>query len=448
VSLPPFNEKSRFSVGVTWRDGLHEGITELLPFSYAGIIQIRFQGVLSVLLNGQDTPNGITKHTFVADKKQVDADIDNEPGTLQIIEGAGIINHKRRMNAMHPVNEQCFRYFAEIVRTLKATTHHERVLSLIVDRIVRTFNCQTCAIALIDPKSEYLRIDQCYNLSLTFCNSFRRRIATSSIGQLLWTGKPIVIPDSTRDPALADEIALEHPFGSCICLQIAVDQQTLGYLHVDCAEPGALGLADVELLHLFADIAGIAVIKSSLHDENIRLDRVDRETGLEKYPPFLEKLRAAMERAEEFSENFAVLILDVDNFKDTVNTYGYDVSHQLLKELGGSVQLLLRPVDAAARYGFDEFILLLANTGLEGGQDFAEHLRLRIAEQEWTLRKIHTSVSIGLAAFPRNGNTIDTVLTTAKKALFEAQRRGRNQAFSYESEWYTRPVSLPDTAQS
>jgi diguanylate cyclase (GGDEF)-like protein len=174
---------------------------------------------------------------------------------------------------------------------------------------------------------------------------------------------------------------------------------------------------------------------------------VDRETGLEKYPPFLEKLRAAMERAEEFSENFAVLILDVDNFKDTVNTYGYDVSHQLLRELGGSVQLLLRPVDAAARYGFDEFIMLLANTGLEGVQDFAENLRLRIAEQEWTPRKIRTSVSIGLAAFPRNGNTIDTVLTTAKKALFEAQRRGRNQAFSYESEWYTRPVSLPDTAQ-
>jgi diguanylate cyclase (GGDEF)-like protein len=352
------------------------------------------------------------------------------------------------MNAMHPVNEQCFRYFAEIVRTLKSTTHYERVLSLIVDRIVRSFNCQTCALALIDPKSEYLRIDQCFNLSLTFCNSFRRRIATSSIGQLLWTGKPIVISDSTRDAALADEIALEHPFGSCICIQIAVDQRTLGYLHADCAEPGALGPADIEMLQLFADIAGIAVIKSTLHEENVRLDRIDRDTGLEKYPPFMEKLKAAMERAEEFSENFAVIILDVDNFKDTVNTYGYDVSHQLLKESGTFVQSLLRPVDAAARYGFDEFILLLANTGLEGGQDFAEHLRLQIAEKEWTLRKIRTSVSIGLAAFPRNGNTIDTLLTTAKKALFEAQRRGRNQVYSYESEWYTRPATLPDTAHS
>lgn len=347
---------------------------------------------------------------------------------------------------MHPVNEQCFRYFAEIVHTLKATAHYERVLSLIVDRIVRSFNCQTCAVALIDPHTEYLRIDQCYNLSLTFCNSFRRRIATSSIGQLLWTGKPIVITDSARDPDLASELALEHPFGSCICIQISVDQRTLGYLHVDSAAPGALGPGDVEMLTLFADIAGLAIVKSLLHDENIRLDRVDRETGLEKYPPFLEKLKAAMERAEEFSENFAVLILDVDNFKDTVNTYGYDSSHQLLKEAGGFVQSLLRPVDAGARYGFDEFIVLLANTGLEGGKEFAESLRSRIAGQEWTLQKIQTTVSMGIAAFPRNGNTIDTLLTTCKKALFEAQRRGRNQVYAYESEWYTRPAVVPDAA--
>lgn len=344
---------------------------------------------------------------------------------------------------MHPVNDQCFHYFAEIVRTLKATAHHERVLSLIVDRIVRSYKCQTCAIALIDPRSEYLRIDQCHNLSLTFCNSFRRRIATSAIGQLLWTGKPIVIRDSTADAQRAAEIALEHPFGSCVCLQIAVDQRTLGYLHVDSAEPGEFGEGDVEMLQLFADIAGIALVKSSLHDENIRLDRVDRETGLEKYPPFLEKLKAATERAEEFSEGFSLLILDVDNFKDTVNTYGYDASHQLLKELGSMVQTLLRPVDAAARYGFDEFILLLANTGLEGAREFADHLRLQIAEQPRTLREIRTSVSIGVAAFPRNGNTMDTLLITAKKALFEAQRRGRNMAFAYETEWYAKPIASP-----
>lgn len=339
---------------------------------------------------------------------------------------------------MQPISEQCYRYFAEIIRTLKGTNQYEGVLSLIVDRIVRATGCQTCAVVLIDPQTEYLHIDNAHNLSLTFCNSFRRRIATAAVGELLWTGKPIVIPDSSLNPPLAAEIQLEHPFASSICVQIAADQRTLGYVHVDSQTPSAFGADDAEHLQMFADIAGLALAKAQLYEENLRLDRTDRETGLEKYVPFLERLRAGMDRAEEFSENFAVIILDIDNFKHTVNTYGYDTSRVLLKEMGSVVKSSLRPIDAAGRYGFDEFIVMLANTGLEGSIEFANHLRSLIAAQHFTKHALASTVSIGVAAFPRNGTSPDTLILTAKNALFEAQRSGRNAVFSYKSEWYAR----------
>ncbi len=337
---------------------------------------------------------------------------------------------------MHPISEQCYRYFAEIIRTLKGTNQYEGVLSLIVDRIVRATGCRTCAVVLIDPQTEYLHIDNAHNLSLTFCNAFRRRIATAAVGELLWTGKPIVLPDSSLNPPLAAEIQLEHPLVSCLCVQIAVDQRTLGYLHVDSLTPSAFGPAEVEYVQMFADIAGLALIKAQLYEENLRLDRVDRETGLEKYLPFLERLRAGMGRAEEFSENFAVVILDIDNFKNTVNTYGYDTSRVLLKEMGTLVKSSLRSVDAAGRYGFDEFIVMLANAGLEGAIEFANRLRLIIAAQHFTQHALTSTVSIGVAAFPRNGTSPDALILTAKNALFEAQRSGRNMVFSYRSEWY------------
>jgi diguanylate cyclase (GGDEF)-like protein len=339
---------------------------------------------------------------------------------------------------MYPISEQCYRYFAEIIRTLKNTNQYEGVLSLIVDRIVRATGCQTCAVVLIDPQTEYLHIDNAHNLSLTFCNAFRRHIATAAVGELLWTGKPLVIPESSLTPSLAAEVQLEHAFASCICVQIAVDQQTLGYLHVDSLTPSAFGPANTEQLQMFADIAGLALAKARLHEENLRLDRVDRETGVEKYVPFLERLRAGMGRAEEFSENFAVMILDIDNFKNTVNTYGYDTSRVLLKEMGALVKSSLRPIDAAGRYGFDEFIVMLANTGLEGGIEFANRLRLLIAAQHFTQHALISTVSIGVAAFPRNGTSPDALILTAKNALFEAQRSGRNVVFSYKSEWYAR----------
>jgi diguanylate cyclase (GGDEF)-like protein len=349
------------------------------------------------------------------------------------------------MNVMHPATDRCFHYIAEIVRILKSTQHYERVLSLIVDRIVRTFNCQTCAIALIDPQTEYLRIDQCHNLSLTFCNSFRRRITTTPVGQLLWTGKPVLITDAKAESERAAGLQLEHPFGSCVLVQIAVDQRTLGYLHVDAVEAGRFDDSDIEMLQFFADLCGVAIVKTTLQEENLRLERIDRETGLEKFGPFLEHARSAVERADEFGEQFTLLLLDVDNFKETVNTYGYAVSRQLLHELGTIVQSRTRPVDASARYGFDECILLLSRTDLDEGIAAADELRQKIADHIFTEKGIRSSVSIGVGTFPRNGKTIDALLVTTKEALFEAQRKGRNTVYAYRSGWHHVPVPVtPD----
>ncbi len=344
---------------------------------------------------------------------------------------------------MRPSTERCFHYSAEIVRILRSTQHYERVLSLIVDRIVRSLQCQTCAIALIDPQTEYLRIDQCHNLSLTFCKSFRRRITTTTIGQLLWTGKPVVIADAAMQPEHAAEVQLEHPFGSCVLVQIAIDQRTLGYLHVDDSAPGKFDDADVEMLQLFADLCSVAINKTTLQEENLRLERVDRETGLEKFGPFLEHARSAVERADEFGEQFTVLLLDVDNFKETVNTYGYAVSRQLLHELGSIVQSRTRPVDAAARYGFDECILLLSRTDLDEGLAAANELRQRIADHVFTEQGIRSTVSIGVGAFPGSGKSIDALLVATKEALFEAQRQGRNIVHADRPDRHHAPTPVP-----
>ncbi len=327
-------------------------------------------------------------------------------------------------------------YIAEIVSTIKSTNQYEHVLHLIVDRITRLVRCQTCAIVLIDERTEYLRIDNFLGLSLTFCNKFHRTLATSAVGELLWTGNPVLIQDSSTNPDLAREVELEHPFGSCLCLQIAVDHRTLGYLHVDCREINALDETHCTLLQPFADLAGIAISKSRIFEENLRLERIDRETGLEKYGPFQERAGLSMERATQFQEPYAVALLDVDNFKSIMNTYGYDASRSVLQELGRLVRTHLRGIDAAARYGFDEVIILYANTDLEQAITLAQTLRETIEKTPLTGHHIGTTVSMGVAAYPQNGRETDDVILTAKKALFEAQRTGRNTVFSYASAWY------------
>jgi len=329
-----------------------------------------------------------------------------------------------------------FRFIAEVMQALTSTNQQEKVLSLIVDRVVRVYHAQTCAIVLIDPKTEYLAIDNCHGLSLTFCNAFRRTIATSAVGRLLWTGKTILVEDSREQQDIASEVKLEHPFGSCAAVPLIVDQRPLGYLYVDATDAGAFREPDLQVLRLFADIAGLAITKARLFEENLHLERIDRETGLEKYVPFLEKLEVAISRAIEFHEPLSIMILDVDNFKQVVNTYGFDRSRELLKAMAELFKDHVRAVDAAGRYGFDEFILMLVNTTLEGALERAGAIVRDIASKEFTGAVIRSSVSAGVAAYPQNGLSTEDLLTAARRAVFEAQRKGRNTVFHFEKAWY------------
>lgn len=327
--------------------------------------------------------------------------------------------------------DERFQSIFEVLAILKATNQHQKVLHLIVDRITRIFKCQTCAVVIIDPATEYLHIENNCGLSLTFCKSYRAKLATGAIGKLLWTGKPILISDIDCEPQLASEVKLEHSFGSAVCTQISVNHRTLGYLHADSREKHAFDERGLRLLQSFADIAGLALIKDQLFEENLRLEKIDRETGLEKYSTFLEGLNAGIERAKDSNEEFSLLLLDVDNFKEIVHTYGYDASKQLLKEIGSRLKLRLRPIDACGRYGFDEFIVLLVNTHLDDAITHAKHLAQTIAETPFTQQKIQSGVSIGVSAYPVNGRTVQELLLTLKGALFEAQRAGRNTVYFY-----------------
>jgi diguanylate cyclase (GGDEF)-like protein len=331
-------------------------------------------------------------------------------------------------------NLQCLQYLSDILHTMRTTKEYERVFSAIVTSAVRLFHCRTCAIVLIDPQTEYLTVACSTGLSWTFEKAFRRKLATGAVGKLLWTEREMYVKDSALEPELAEELKLEHPFASCACAQISVDVRTLGYIFVDSAEVGGIGEEDLHALHVFADLAGLAYMKAQLYVENLRLDRIDRETGLFKYITFLDELKLKMEEARDNNTMLAIFLCDVNNFKKIAQMYGYDCSRQLLKEIGAAARTLLGASSIAARYGFDEFIFLLPNTGEEAIAQ-AEALADTIAQKQFTKQNIQSSVSVGVALYPQNGTNMESLLMTVKKAMFEAQRLEHGHIFHYPGVW-------------
>ncbi|MBR9974905.1 MAG: GGDEF domain-containing protein [Bacteroidetes bacterium] len=333
-----------------------------------------------------------------------------------------------------PQSTQCMEFVTELLQLLATHRHYERVFHLVVDRLTRLYHCRSCAIVLIDSESEYLSIENCTGVSRTFCKSFRQRVATGSIGELLWTGRPILISDATLLPEVAGSVQLEQPFASCCCVQIGVHHQTLGYLFADSERKDAFLDADISVFETFARIAALAFYQNRLYEDNLRLDRVDHETNLQRYSFFSENLQQNLVRAKETNEGLGLVMMDIDNYKRITNTYGSGTRTAFMREFGGLIARTLRPFDSACRYGADEVIIMLPNSKAKEIIDAARSICASIQDHTFTEHDVTTSVSCGVAVFPDDGDNLEDIILSAKHSVFEAQRAGRNKVFRRDAE--------------
>ncbi|MGD0337281.1 MAG: diguanylate cyclase [Bacteroidota bacterium] len=325
--------------------------------------------------------------------------------------------------------ERCLRYIAEITSTLSSSHQAERVLHLVVDRLVRIYQCQTGAVITINPRTEYLQMTNACGISLTFAKQFHRTINMGAVANLIWTGRVVMIHDAATEPEKAEELKLEHPFSSCICIPLTINHRTTGYLHLDSLQSYAFNNNDLLILTTFAQLAAIALDRARLYDEVLRLERIDHESGLEKYSFFIERLQELIERALRFNETMGLIFFDIDNYKDIVNTYGYEQSLKFIKEFGTLIRRSIRPIDLASRFGTDEFIILHPNTPTSVVLDQAEQIRKLVADTTFTDKNIHTTISIGVGIYPHDGSDVQTLMINAKNAVIEAQRSGRNMVY-------------------
>jgi diguanylate cyclase (GGDEF)-like protein len=159
-----------------------------------------------------------------------------------------------------------------------------------------------------------------------------------------------------------------------------------------------------------------------------RAAAVDPMTGLSTYRVLRDRLGFEVERSKRSDESFAVLFLDLDRFKDVNDRYGHEAGNEILRAVADEIRGAVRASDVAARYGGDEFVVILTRTDLQGGTRVAEALRAGI--EGTGLRMGYppglVTVSIGLAEFDPREPPEGDLLVTADRALYRAKAAGRN----------------------
>jgi len=146
----------------------------------------------------------------------------------------------------------------------------------------------------------------------------------------------------------------------------------------------------------------------------------DSLTGLGNYRRILDVLRTEIERSGRTGRPFAVLLLDVDGLKDINDRYGHLAGSRALCRVGDILRLLCRAIDTAARYGGDEFAVILPETNAAAAELVASRIRQRIATDS---AQPTLSASIGVAVYPRDGETIEGLLQKADYEMYAMKSR-------------------------
>ena len=199
-------------------------------------------------------------------------------------------------------------------------------------------------------------------------------------------------------------------------------------------------------LQLFLQLAPmllVAFVTTRLADDIRRaLDRIrfisetDELTSLYNLRAFMSIAERLHRQAKRYRRPYALMMIDSDNLKSVNDTHGHDCGNELLKLTTHGIRRQLRDTDVPARYGGDEFILLLPETNAEGARELGERIRRMIAERALRTEnaEIHTTVSIGIASFPDHGDDLKGVLNKADQAMYTSKKSGRNRVTLFAAE--------------
>lgn len=272
-----------------------------------------------------------------------------------------------------------------------------------------------------------------------------RRPDNAGLSGACWTSGAIVnVPD-----VIADERYMEvlPTCRSEICVPIVAGTAVLGVLGVQSEQFASFDAHDERLLAAYARLLAMGLMHARQHqarqqdiaelqalNEKIReLSVTDDLTGVFNTRHVMQRLREELEQSRRHGHCVSLLVIDSDCMKSVNDAWGHAEGNHFLIALAETLRASLRGTDVLARFGGDEFVVVMPHTCENDARSVAERMRERVAERIFRTSSgevITTTVSVGVASSPEDGATADELFRAADRALYAAKQGGRNRVLT------------------
>jgi len=318
----------------------------------------------------------------------------------------------------------------ELSKALTSELDPERLLDIILKKVSALLPAENWSLLLLNEAKGELRFELSVDLDLEVVKNIRLPLGEGIAGQVALRQKPMIVPDVRNSEFFSEKVDQISGFvsNSIICAPVIFAGRTLGVIEV--VNPRSLGAKALALLEVIADYTAIAVENSRRYKRIQKLAIQDDLTGLYNTRYLYQSLTDLIATCESSNHCFSIIFMDMDDFKQVVDTYGHLKGSRALQEVAGTIRESLSEPAYGVAYGGDEFVVVLPGFDKGQGLQKAKEIRSRMAQTVYLSNlghEVNLKASFGVATYPNDATELRELLSVADRTMFDVKGEGKDR---------------------
>ena len=327
-------------------------------------------------------------------------------------------------------------FFDEISRVLNSDMELDNMLLEIMKKTKDMIDASSWSIFLLDEETgEFVLEKEDKKKKRNNLKKPRLRPGEGIAGWVVKEGIPLIVPDVSHDERFVSRAGSKsaRKAQSLICVPVKSKERVIGVMEFAKRAGDPFTKDNLDLLVKLMDYAALSIERVSLYHKMAELAITDDLTKLFNSRYLNRTIEVELHRCERSRTSVSLIFMDIDYFKQVNDNYGHLVGSKLLVEVSQLLIRSLRSIDIVARYGGDEFVVVLPQTPPDVAAKVAERIRKAIAQNTFLKKDGHVikiTASFGVSSYPESAKTKEELLKLADEAMYRVKNYTRNGVYA------------------